>query len=509
MTRNQNRVLSAVPTALSVSMGCVLVGILGLLLFAQGAYAFAYQNRSLLSNLALLPIAAVGIAALLWGSAGRKHAASHGRRPWLLRGYFLVLLAVQLLVARSIWFYCGWDVENIYHGADILARGQVFTNGDYYRLCPNNAPITVLLAIPLWVGVRLGLAVPYAILPYLGALMLNVTCYLCVACARRYTKSPLAHGFALGLSTAWIALSPYMMVPYTDTYAVLFPILALYVYGSKLRSFPKWMLIAFLCFFGASMKPTVLIFLIALAALGVARFFARREYSPAVFGRAGLIVLALLLGAIPAKLWQSGTTAYLAGSAKPQEQLSATHYLMLGMNAETYGGHSPEDVAFSQSFPTLEARKEANLERAWERFTQKSPREALHFFSVKAYKAYADGAFAANGSLLELEIPKRTDQLSTFLRAIYHTKGSLNPLYSTIMQCLWLGALALCAFAMLAQRKNPMTALLSLTLLGLTLYLLLFEVWPRYLFLYAPFFVLLASMGMEELNRVIHKKSAS
>ena len=41
-------------------------------------------------------------------------------------------------------------------------------------------------------------------------------------------------------------------------------------------------------------------------------------------------------------------------------------------------------------------------------------------------------------------------------------------------------------------------ALLALTLLGVTAYLLLFEVWPRYLFLYAPFFILLASMALDK-----------
>ena len=35
-------------------------------------------------------------------------------------------------------------------------------------------------------------------------------------------------------------------------------------------------------------------------------------------------------------------------------------------------------------------------------------------------------------------------------------------------------------------------------MIGLTAYLLLFEVWPRYLFLYAPFFVILASLAFDK-----------
>ena len=67
-------------------------------------------------------------------------------------------------------------------------------------------------------------------------------------------------------------------------------------------------------------------------------------------------------------------------------------------------------------------------------------------------------------------------------------------LCETIAQCVWLGVLALCAGAAFIHRKNRHVAVLVLSLLGLTLYILLFEVWPRYLFLFAPFYALLAAM---------------
>ena len=42
--------------------------------------------------------------------------------------------------------------------------------------------------------------------------------------------------------------------------------------------------------------------------------------------------------------------------------------------------------------------------------------------------------------------------------------------------------------------------LAALSLLGLTAYQLLFEVWPRYLFLYAPLFLVLALLGVEKMG---------
>ena len=43
------------------------------------------------------------------------------------------------------------------------------------------------------------------------------------------------------------------------------------------------------------------------------------------------------------------------------------------------------------------------------------------------------------------------------------------------------------------------------TLIGLTAYLLLFEVWPRYLFLYAPFFVILSSLAFDKPDVTVVK----
>ena len=92
------------------------------------------------------------------------------------------------------------------------------------------------------------------------------------------------------------------------------------------------------------------------------------------------------------QVFQRASTAYLAGSAVPQEQLSETHYLMMGMNGETYGGHSPDDVAFSQSFESLADRQRANLQRAWERVCEKGLWGNVRFFTIKLYKAYATAA---------------------------------------------------------------------------------------------------------------------
>lgn len=380
----------------SALAGVMFVFVLGLLTLGQPALSRYYQNLSLAGNLALLPAALAGVALLLWGRA-RLEAAD--ARPggkgalWRMRALFAAVLAVQLVVARCAWYKMGWDIANVYTTAEELARGQALTDPDYFRLCPNNAPLTILQAVPMWVAVKLGLAVPFVVLPYLDAVLLNLTAYFTVRCAQRITPSRWARGFAAAVSILWIALSPYVLYPYTDTWAVLFPVLAIYAWLTVRRPALRWGLVSLACFAGAAVKPTVLIVLIALGLLGLCRFLGRRDFSAAAWKRALAVLAALVLGAVPGQVFQRASTAYLAGSAVPQEQLSETHYLMMGMNGETYGGPFPGTTwrfpSRSHPWPTASGP------------TCKGPGTGMHekglwgnvrFFTIKLYKAYADGA---------------------------------------------------------------------------------------------------------------------
>lgn len=496
------KLFARIPCFVSILTGAMLTGLVLLVMFGEGALSFAYQNQSPVSSL-IAGSAGLAAAALLL-AFGRNAKQRRERPVWQLAILFGLVLIVQFVIARSCWFHLGWDPGASHTAAEEIARGLPLSMPEYFELCPNNAPLTVLLAIPMWVAIRIGLAVPYVVLPYLDAILLNLSAFASVLCVRKLTANSAARAFALVVSIGWIALSPYILYPYTDTFSILFPVLALFVFLYIRQPVLKWFLISLCCFFGASIKPTVLIVLIALVALGVCDFLSSKP-ATGWWKRAAALAAALVLGALPGQVFQRAATTFMTGSAVPEGQLSMTHYLMLGMNGETYGGHSPDDVTFSQSYVTLMERQNANVQRAWERLTGRSLMENTKFFTVKAYKAYADGSFASHSSFLETDIPERTDALSVFLRRLYHKDGDLMPHCQALVQSLWLGILALCAAAAFRHRNRSVIALLSLTLLGLTAYLLLFEVWPRYLFLYAPFFVVLASLAFDKPDTAVVK----
>ena len=87
--------------------------------------------------------------------------------------------------------------------------------------------------------------------------------------------------------------------------------------------------------------------------------------------------------------------------------------------------------------------------------------------------------------------------LSPLLRSIYYShEGALYPAYANVVQALWMGVLALCAAASLC-RQDERAAVLMLTLLALTLFETLFEARARYLFIFAPLYIALATCGIQ------------
>ncbi|MDO5427168.1 MAG: hypothetical protein Q4F54_05885 [Coriobacteriia bacterium] len=74
-------------------------------------------------------------------------------------------------------------------------------------------------------------------------------------------------------------------------------------------------------------------------------------------------------------------------------QFGATHYFMMGLNDESEGCYSADDVAFSRSFKTIDERRSANIDKAIERINQ------LHFdglaflIAKKIQSNFGDGTF--------------------------------------------------------------------------------------------------------------------
>lgn len=209
------------------------------------------------------------------------------------------------------------------------------------------------------------------------------------------------------------------------------------------------------------------------------------------------LAAALALGMMPYPLLQRASAYALTGTPAPSDQLGMTHFFMMGQNDTSNGSFLEDDVTYSLSFDTPEERAAANRSRMWERISARGVAGNLRFYTCKAYRSYCDGSLACNYGFPEVEMPRKTDAVSQFFRSIFQTRGQYNQILNTAAQGLWLLLLALCAVACVSHRRHAFCAALGLIQLGMFFYLMLSEAHPRCLFLFAPCFVVLASLALD------------
>ena len=213
----------------------MLLWVLGLVTLGQRAMEGYYAHGFCVENWVLL-LAAAGLTGLwVWRLRVRPaklpQSASSVRMSRARAALYLALFAVQCLMARCLWFYFAFDPSAVRQGAEALALGQPLSEEwlAYFRQCPNNAPLTVILSLVYRLGKKLGLAEPYVLEVYGAALLTNLSVATAMAVLRRLRVRPSVRWVGFGLAAVWLLFSPFIIMPYTDTYACLFPVLGLLI----------------------------------------------------------------------------------------------------------------------------------------------------------------------------------------------------------------------------------------------------------------------------------------
>lgn len=167
-------------------------------------------------------------------------------------------------------------------------------------------------------------------------------------------------------------------------------------------------------------------------------------------------------------------------------------------SAENYMGVVLDD---ERSFSDRVSGREGNYSVILERIEEKGFTGMIVFELKKLLMNYNNGSFAWAS---EGEFYKDfSDRLNTFssqyLRQFYFSEN--NALIFNVMQTFWMVILCLDVMAgwlFRYRRKDIITIFLTLT--GITIFTLLFEGRARYLFLYSPYYVIAAIMGIKFLS---------
>ena len=494
-------------------LGLLLTAILAVVLLAFKDTAFFCRRDYLLTQPAMLA-AGVGVMALLCAlllcvKAGKRRAPKWAELlPWL------ALLPVQLVLCFYAYFITGWDVRGIVETAYSLAGGEADMHIGYLSQYPNNISLVLVFAALIRV-LRLLLGNPgldrciYVLIAF-QCVLSTCTGLLLRRAAEKALGSKRLSWCAALVYAGFIGLSPWLMIPYSDSVALIFPtaILALYAWRNDAR-LGKWVWpgIGVLSGVGYMIKPQVLITAIAIAIVETARCVLERKLA-AWLRRTGLMaaILALLAG--------PGMQVIIKAAPieiRPGRSMNMLHYVMMGLNQETNGAYLYDDVVLTYHAEDKHAQQLPVIRARLEDMGAKGLAEHL---KKKTLTNYADGTFAwsCEGGFYQRWIEDKDTHLSPFLKSIVYTGGSRYPIYQTAAQCVWLALLAGCVLFALRQMigradGTDEAAVMMLCIIGITLFQTVFEARARYLYIYAPFFVLLGAGGIWQTVEALLKRS--
>lgn len=335
----------------------------------------------------------------------------------------------------------------------------------------------------------------------------TMACVLVYKSARLFSNQRTALTAYL-FSLLLIGMSPWSSIVYSDPFCLATPIICFYLYAKPKESrrqviaeVAAAIIIGCVCYY---IKPQSLIVLIAIALFGLTRAVKTPKRLIRIIAGVALggIVLVGTQMLVDYECERNNITI------DPEARFGADHYLMMGLK-EGDGSYSAEDVYFSGAIENAEERQKANIEESIKRVKQYGVIGLFKHVVEKMAFVYGDGTFAwgYEGGFFEYAAPMPNQKMAQTMRAFYYDNGSLYGLFNSIMQTVWLAIIFLNIIAPLAKVKNEKNTVLFITILGITLYEVLFEARARYLYIFAPIYCVLAASGADVFVGVIKAKT--
>ena len=504
------------------------MNVLFFFLFFSLSFSAVFRNKSVYPCIFFIQLAAACAVTLLVFSAFVLFFLFKSRLPFawerilqhetiFVAALFLLILTVQVVIVCSTYTSVGWDVAIVMEAA---TADVTYNHWDYFSVYPNNFLLFMLYRLvystlgkflDIWLAMDL-----------INILFVDAALLLGFFCAKKCFGRRTAY-IVLGLSVLLFGFSPWLIIPYSDTLAMPFPIgviacwLCFLSASGRVKKVLFALLAGILAFVGYLIKPSVVVVLVAAAIIGLVcssqwrKALLRLSFSllaTAVFllGSAGWNVF------LQEQPWMPLNLEWVA----PPE-----HFFMMGLfhrfvnydssyQFETYGDYNPEDIDFTFSFSSLEERKAADLDRAFERIRAFGPAGYVRFLFGKAQYVTADGVFywGREGYFADFSCEKKNG-----LQQLFYTNGSAFPVYRYAAQGLWLFVLCLTVVPFLwtwhrPERSDPFSLVpfLRCSILGILFFILLFEGRSRYLILYLPCFSLLAGWALSQLSEFLQKR---
>ena len=441
--------------------------------------------------------------------------------------FLLILFSIQIVICFYGIFVAGWDVDFIAKGA-IIYNNPVdpfrYEVSSYFSKYPNNLFILWVtyntLKISNHIGAILSLN-PYHITVFFVVCMLSflntLTGFLTFKTVQDFTKNNVISSIALMVYAVFIGTSFWILIPYTDSMGLIFPLLMFRIYqvyknkNNKTNKtiFLNWLVIGFVFYFGFRSKPQSAVMFIAIIIIELLNYIKNIKN----YGVLLLKISSCFISILVASMIFNGLMVKSIGVILDKEQeFGMTHFAMMGLNEDSTGGYFFYDVLYSKSFPNQKERAKGNIKVITERINDYGAEGLLKFLAKKTYKNFSDGTFAwgKEGDFYVESIPNSSKVIGPLIKSFYYNGkgefyGNNYKIHENVKNGVWLILLFGLPFSTIFYKRNKddqTLIVLHLSLIGITLFLTLFESRARYLYTFSPIFLIVGLLGINEFFKI-------
>ena len=508
------KVKNGINLAVYILMGLVFLPVLGCVFFVGNHmdYNAGLKLPFLLPSPVLFVVALVGMVICVWLIKNGEKIELTMKRNRMINVFlvvlFVILFFVNQRVTREIAYYPPWDIMVVRGAAYQIGNGEPLGYQFYFSQYPNNIAIVYIL------GHLYRIAKELTNYPYIydfiwlqtNCVLFSVAGFFTCMTVKKLTRNVMTTAISFLLYVALVATSGWKIAAYTDTYGMIFPVMALFFYISYRESKQAWKKICYISLaivfsvIGGFVKANIYILVIAIIGvefLGLLSDF-REKWKYVVLE----IILTLLLFAGIGKY-----TDYIADEIglirNPEISYSWENYLLMGAHEGSTGSYESEDVSlYSQYIENKALRRPYVRKLAFDRLRSKGLVGNMWFWLRKMTMVFNDGTFGWGVEIwpygFYYPVMSTDGALTEFLRSFYW-KGPNMGRFNTIMQFVWYFTLiGLPGVFLMKKEEREKYMIYIVAFLGVFFYQMLFEARARYLFAFLPFLLALAVCGMQQ-----------
>lgn len=425
--------------------------------------------------------------------------------------YFaLVTCCIQLILIHQLVSEVGWDSGAVIAAA--LHSVSEETSIQYLSVYPNNLFLVFLYQLLFRLFGIQSIIDAYYVAALFNMLCIQITMFFLYRCLDMLFQR-VSVWMGMLCYTFLFVLSPWVIIPYSDIVSMPFNCYLFYCFlkmgnttaqgtpaGKKI--FTDAFRIAAVTFIGTCIKPTVLIISIAgFIYLWITDAKKKQKYIYKICMLTSIVIF-LLLGGI----WNQALKLQTDYPLDANKKMTYSHYLMLGLN-NNRGVYTQEDYEISQNQPDVKSRQAANRKEIIARLEEKGVTGYFTHIWDKTCMIHSEGVFFWGGesgmNFLNFDLSRHS-----LLRNIYYINGTHYFIYKYAAQGIWFFMLLVAGIGVFSVRHNNTTerVMISLIILGIIAFNMLFEARSRYLIPFLPFYTMVFCYGVETISWFLRQK---